>query len=168
MDPLLPKILKNYDGTDKCKIESLEEEFGDRLYSYLTRTELDPLQNYTREKAFVHLLETHKYDLILELSSGTEHVIYPEISRDLYERFALKYQEKRIESNKYACSKGNVNSVHGKLIDVLNERFGVPMVSVGLSCCKMPRQQDIQYVWRNNLKGLMEFVLLTETGRCFI
>lgn len=140
------------------------------MYSYLTRTNLDPLNNhsnYTRERQFVHLLETHKYDLILELSSGNEHILYPEISRDFYDGFALRYEAKRVASNKYECSKDNTNSMHGKLVDVINERFGIPMVSVGLSCCKMPRHQDIQYVWRNNLKGLMEFVLLTETGEFF-
>lgn len=124
LDPLYPKVLKLYDGTDKCDIKPLEEEFGDSLYSHLTSKNLNPMSNYTREKLFVNMLQSEKYDLVLELASGTEDVFYPELSKNVYGKFAAKYQDFRSESDKYPCgSEGELSAVHGNLIDLLYERF---------------------------------------------
>lgn len=164
LDELYDKILKQYKGKDKCEIEALEEEFGDSLYNYLTKKNLNPLSNYTREKSFIDLLESEKYDLVLELSSGTEDVVFPELSKHIYEKFALKFQDNRTPNDKYECPLSNVNEVHGNLIDVLSERFNTPVISVGLSCCKMPAEEDIGWIWRYNLKGIMQFVELVQTG----
>ncbi|KAM3963849.1 LOW QUALITY PROTEIN: carboxypeptidase D svr [Aphomia sociella] len=164
LDIIYEKLLKQLNGTDKCEIEALEEEFGDSLYNFLTKKNLNPLSNYTREKAFVDMLKSEKYDLVLELASGTEDVSYPELSKDVYEKFARKYQDNRNPSNKYDCNPSNINVVHGNLIDLLCERYNTPIISVGLSCCKSPADGDIAYVWRNNLRGIMQFVELTKTG----
>lgn len=123
LDPLYAKILTEYDGSNKCDVKPLEEEFGDSLYSYLTKKDLNPLSNYTREKMFVSLLESEKYDLVLELASGSENVLYPELSKSVYGHFAQKYQDYRTESDEYFCSKENEPGVvHGNLIDLLYER----------------------------------------------
>lgn len=165
LDILYEKILKQYDGTDKCEISPLEEEFGDSLYSYLAKKDINPLSNYTREKAFVDLWIAEKYDLVLELSSGTEDVAYPELSRSVYEKFAKRYQDNRTPSEKFQCSVGSSYSMHGDLIDALYERFGSPVISVGLSCCNMPAEAEIEWVWRNNLRGIMKFVEQANTGK---
>ncbi|KAI5642609.1 zinc carboxypeptidase domain-containing protein [Phthorimaea operculella] len=164
IDTLYEKVLKMYDGSDKCEYTPMEEEFGDRLYDYITKKNLDSFSNHTREESFVKMLETEKYDLVLELSSGMEDVLYPELSRNLFEKFAKTYQQSRTPSDKYECSLGNKNVVHGNLIDVLCERLNTPVISVGLSCCKLPEQSEIGWVWRNNLKGIMDFVKLANTG----
>lgn len=164
LDILYEKLLKQFDSTDKCEVELLEEEFGDSLYNFLTNKNLNPLSNYTREKAFINMLTAEKYDLVLELASGTEDVAYPELSRGVYQKFAQKYQDYRNPSNKYDCTSSNINIVHGNLIDLLRERYNTPIISVGLSCCKMPVEEEIAWVWRNNLRGIMQFVELTKTG----
>ncbi|CAG9791234.1 unnamed protein product [Diatraea saccharalis] len=163
MDTLQDKIVRQYDGTDKCEVEPLEEEFGDSLYNYITKKNLNPLSNYTREKSFITLLESEKYDLVLELASGSEDVVFPELSKNIYEKFARKYQDNRTPSEKYTCGK-NINVVHGNLVDVLCERYNTPVISVGLSCCKMPVETEIAYVWRYNLRGIMQFVEIAKTG----
>lgn len=169
IDILYEKALKQYKGTDLCDISLLEEEFGDSLYSYLTKKNMNLLSNYTREKAFIELLRAEKYDLILELTSGTEDIQYPELSQSVkvYEYFAKKYQDNRTPSDKYSCIRAN-NIVHGNLIDVIGERFATPIIAVGLSCCKMPIEEDIGWVWRNNLRGIMKFVETANTGKTFI
>ncbi|XP_059048175.1 carboxypeptidase D isoform X2 [Achroia grisella] len=164
LDILYEKVLKQMNDTNKCEIELLEEEFGDSLYNFITKKDLNPLSNYTREKAFIDMLTAEKYDLVLELASGTEDVAYPDLSRVLYKKFAQRYQDYRSPSNKYECTSSNINVVHGNLIDLLRERYDTPVISVGLSCCKMPVDQDIAGVWRNNLMGIMKFVELTRTG----
>ena len=164
IDILSEKVITQYDGTDKCDVEPLEEEFGDSLYSYLTKKNLNPLSNYTREKSFADMLEAEKYDVILELSSGTEDIIYPELSKNLYEKFAQTYQDSRSADDKYKCKGSGVKN--GDLIDVLCERFNTPVISAGLTCCKMPVQSEIAWVWRNNLRGIMKFVELANTGKC--
>ncbi|PZC71284.1 hypothetical protein B5X24_HaOG213686 [Helicoverpa armigera] len=162
IDPLSDKIVKQYDGNDKCDVAPLEEEFGDSLYSYLTKKDLNPLSNYTREKSFINMLEAEKYDLILELSSGSEDISYPELSKNLYEKFAQVYQDSRNPNDKYQCKGNGVK--HGDLIDVLCERYNTPVISAGLSCCKMPVESEIAWVWRNNLRGIMKFIELANTG----
>ncbi|XP_063896391.1 carboxypeptidase D [Helicoverpa armigera] len=162
IDPLSDKIVKQYDGNDKCDVAPLEEEFGDSLYSYLTKKDLNPLSNYTREKSFINMLEAEKYDLILELSSGSEDISYPELSKNLYEKFAQVYQDSRNPNDKYQCKGNGVK--HGDLIDVLCERYNTPVISAGLSCCKMPVESEIAWVWRNNLRGIMKFIERANTG----
>lgn len=155
-------MLATYDGTEKCDIQPLEEEFGDSLYSYLTKKDMNPLSNYTREKSFIEMLKSEKFDLVLELASGTEDVSYPELSKNIYGKLAQTYQDNRNPSEKYSC--GRFSDVHGDLVDFINERFGVPVISVGLSCCKMPVEEDIAMVWRDNLRGIMKFVEQANTG----
>ncbi|XP_075984216.1 carboxypeptidase D-like isoform X2 [Anticarsia gemmatalis] len=162
IDPLANKMIKQYDGTDKCNLEALEEEFGDSLYTYLTKNDLNPLSNYTREKAFISMLESERYDLVLELSSGNEDLAYPELCKNVYEKYAQEYQQSRNIDNKYQCSKSN--SKHGDLIDVLYERYNTPVISAGLSCCNMPVEREIAWVWRNNLRGIMNLILMANTG----
>ncbi|XP_068623289.1 carboxypeptidase D isoform X2 [Battus philenor] len=164
IDPLYKNILEEYDGTDKCEIQALEEEFGDSVYNYLTKKEMNPLNNYTREKSFIDLLQEEKYDLMIELSSGSENVAYPELSRDIYEKFARKFQDNRTPGERYDCSQRRGDVVHGNLIDLICERYNTPIVSVGLSCCKMPAPDAIGWVWRDNLRGIMKLVEVANTG----
>ncbi|XP_060806567.1 carboxypeptidase D isoform X1 [Amyelois transitella] len=164
LDPLYEKIVKQATDSDKCNIQALEEEFGDSLYDYLTKKNVNPLSNYTREKAFVQMLESEKYDLILELASGNEDVAYPDLSRNIYEKFANVYQDNRSPSDEYECRDEKTSATHGNLVDVLCERYNTPVISVGLSCCNMPTEPQIGWVWRNNLRGIMKFVELVNTG----
>ncbi|XP_053616967.1 carboxypeptidase D isoform X2 [Plodia interpunctella] len=164
LDPIYKKIIAQVGDTDKCVIQALEEEFGDSLYDYLTKKNVNPLSNYTREKAFIDMLQSEKYDLVLELASGNEDVAYPELSRNIYEKFANTYQDSRTPSEEYECRDVKISATHGNLIDLLCERFNTPVISVGLSCCNMPREPQIGWVWRNNLRGIMKFVELVNTG----
>lgn len=164
IDRTYDKITKESNGTDRCDIDALEEEFGDSLYNYLAQKNLNPLTNYTREKAFINMLSAEKYDLVLELSSGTEEVAYPDFNRKIYQEFASKYQDNRTPSDRYNCSSAVLGVTHGNLIDMLCERYLTPVISVGLSCCKMPTEDQIAWVWRNNLHGIMKFVEQATTG----
>lgn len=110
------------------------------------------------------LLESEKFDLVLELASGTEDVTIPNFSKDIYERIAQKYQDNRTPSSQYQC-KGNDNVAHENLLDLIFERFNTPVISVGLSCCKMPLESDIAWVWRNNLRGIMKIIEQASTGK---
>lgn len=163
LDPIYEKIVTTFDGREQCNVIALEEEFGDSLYNYLSKKNLNPLSNYTREKAFIRLLEADKYDLVLELSSGNEDVAYPELSKHVYEEFAKVYQRYRTQVDRYVCSNKN-NIVHENLIDTLYERYNTPVVSVGLSCCNMPTENNIALIWRDNLEAVMQFVEMTNTG----
>ncbi|KAL0868000.1 hypothetical protein ABMA27_008658 [Loxostege sticticalis] len=164
IDILTEKVIKQYDGSNKCEIETIEEGFGDSLYSYITKQNRNPLSNYTREKSFINLLQSQKFDLVLELSSGSEDVAYPEAERQIYEKFARTYQDSRTPSDKFECSPINSNEVHGALIDSLLDVYGTPVVSAGLSCCRMPEESEIAWVWRNNLQSIMHTIELANTG----
>ncbi|CAH0713504.1 unnamed protein product, partial [Brenthis ino] len=163
LDPLFNKMIKLYDHTEKCDLEPLEEEFADSLYNYLTKKDINPLSNYTREKAFIHLLEVEQFDLILNLGSGTEDANVPNFSKEIYEKYAEKYQDNRTPMTKYTC-KDTSMVAQENLIDLIFERFNTPIVSVGLSCCKMPLEKDIGWIWRNNLHGIMKFIEQANTG----
>ncbi|XP_072934189.1 carboxypeptidase D isoform X2 [Epargyreus clarus] len=162
LDPLVKKVLSQNDGSNKCDVTLLEEEFGDSLYSYLTKKDMNSLSNYTREKAFVNLLESERFDLVLNLASGNEDVVYPDFSKNIYEKFAAKYQDNRVYSDIFECKSDKVRL--GELIDVISERYNTPIVSVGLSCCKMPAESYIAWVWRYNLRGIMRFIETANTG----
>lgn len=155
--------MHEYDGEAYCTLEAIEEEFGDSVYHYLTKQDKNPLSKHERENAFIRLLKNEKYDLLIDLGSGNENFLYPDKLK-LFEKVALDYQQTRQDSDKYACSNLNDNPVHGNLVDLIYERFDIPVLSVGLCCCKMPVEKDIAAVWRGNLRGIMNLVELTRTG----
>lgn len=162
LDQNYMKMFSKYDDKEHCKLESLEEEFGDSLYNYLTKG--DNSTSNVREKAFTKFLELENYDLIVEFGSGNENILYPDRARFLYEKFAEKYQNNRLSIDKFDCGAVRANVVHSNLIDLICERFNVPMISIGMSCCKVPLETDIGLVWKANLKSIMSFIELTRTG----
>ena len=42
--------------------------------------------------------------------------------------------------------------------------FNLPLYTINLSCCKMPPENDIADVWRENILGILKFINMGRTG----
>lgn len=131
----------------------------------MTKKNLNPLSNYTREQAFIRILESEEFDLVIDLASGSEDVLIPDLSKSLFEKYSEIYTNNRTPG-KYKCD-GNIDVVHKNLIDLIYERYNTPILSLGLSCCKMPLENDIAWAWRNDLHGIMKLIEMANTGKMF-
>lgn len=168
LDPAYPQVLERFDQQNGCDIISPVEEFGDKLLNHF-KYDHDP-NSRSKTMMFELMLRWQKFDLILELGSGNTDVTYPEVSKFIYDKFSDTYQRNRKYSTGSECSRKSVNEnlKHEQLIDLLCEKFQVPMFSIGLDCCKMPSEDTIGQVWRDNLRSIMEFVSLANMGELYI
>jgi len=161
LDPNYSEILANFDGTNQCRLRLAKEEFGDTLFDHLKNATRDPNVR-TKAMIFEMMMSWDKFDL----GSGNTDVTYPELSKSIYDQFSDTYQKNRKFSTGTSCNPGDVglNAKHAQLIDFLCDKYNVPMFYIGLDCCKMPSEDLIGQVWRDNLHSLVEFVNLANTG----
>ncbi|XP_077299077.1 carboxypeptidase D svr [Arctopsyche grandis] len=164
LDPNYPSILNNFDKTNHCELTANKEEFGDTFYDHL-KYHHNP-NSHSKDMMLELMIRWQHFDMIVELGSGNTDVTYPESSKLIFEKFADMYQNKRKLSTGTVCSKSRINdsTKHGQLIDLLYNEYKVPMFSIGLDCCKMPTEDLIGQVWRDNLQSIMAFINQVNTG----
>lgn len=156
-------ILNTYDGNNHCQLNTEKKEFGDKLFDHFTKNH-DP-NSRSKEMMFELMLRWQHFDMIIELGSGNTDVVYPESSKLIHEKFANTYQNNRKFSTGSECDKlKKPNSAHEQLIDLLHDVYKVPMFSIGVDCCKMPAEDIIGQVWRDNLESILKFVQQVNTG----
>lgn len=51
-----------------------------------------------------------------------------------------------------------------RLTNLFYKMYNIPMFTLGLSCCRMPPQQDIASIWRKNVDKFKNFLHLIDTG----
>lgn len=169
LDPIYGDILKNFDNTNQCSLKTTEEEFGDKLLNHLQHNKDPNLHN--KEMMFELMLTWQKFHMFIDLGSGSTNVVYPEKSKAVYDKFSETYQNKRQMTTGSVCdgsTSPKENKKHEQLIDLLCDRFNVPMFSIGLDCCKMPTEDMIGQVWRDNIQSIMAFVEMANTGKLII
>lgn len=165
LDKNYENILQNFDGNNHCQLTTKNVEFGDKLFEHFTKNH-DP-NSQSREMMFELMLRWQHFDMIVELGSGNTDVTYPDSSKIIYEKFADTYQSNRKFSTGSSCDTQpkKHNSAHEQLIDLLHDVYKLPMFSIGVDCCKMPAEDIIGQMWRDNLQSIMKFVSLVNTGK---
>lgn len=148
---------------NSCDI-SVKEELADRL--------LSP-ESDRHKDMFLRMLNESDYDLILTFSAGSsESVAYPHTTNkpSIFTAFATAIDDKRTAAgpSKPACAANAARMHHSDALQRVTNLFfhlyKVPMFTIDLNCCKMPDDATIGTVWRNNIRKLLNFLRLTETG----
>uniref|UniRef100_A0A7G3A8P8 Putative carboxypeptidase d n=1 Tax=Lutzomyia longipalpis TaxID=7200 RepID=A0A7G3A8P8_LUTLO len=137
----------------------LKEELADKLLSPETDKKRDML---------IKMLQDEKFDLAVTFTSGGSDVHYPKIKDHLpiYAQMAQNIDATKRKVINLACPSTEMRSqqlsVSERLTNLLYNYYDVPLISIQVSCCKMP--ENIAEAWRNNLERMVNFLRLTDTG----
>lgn len=112
---------------------------------------------------------------MLSFAAGGNDVVFPQIpsgNKSIFSRFAEKIEkadeEHKIKSMTGECMSNPSRQHHADALQrVTNEFFNlyqVPMLTIKLDCCKMPKDAEIATIWRRNIFKVLNFLKLTEVG----
>lgn len=121
------------------------------------------------------MIQDGDFDLVLSFAAGGYDIVYPQIpsgAKSIFSNFAEKIErtddEHKIKPITRECLTNPSRQHHDDALQrVTNELYNlykVPMLTIKLSCCKMPKDADISTVWRRNIFKVLNFLKLTETG----
>ncbi len=121
------------------------------------------------------MLEDGDFDLVLSFAAGGYDVVYPQIpsgKASIFSRFAEKIEkadeEHKIKTMTRECLMNPSRQHHTDALQrVTNEFYNlykVPMLTIQLDCCKMPKDSEISTIWRRNIFKVLNFFKLTDSG----
>lgn len=146
------------DNTTICD-PHLKEELGDRLLS----PESDAVKNI-----FFQLFDKDFISLALTFTAGDDsnvqvlkdrEPVYAQFARDT--QLHLGAQNQLCNSNTMRL---NENESLRKITNLLYHMFSIPLYSINLACCKMPLENEIADIWRENVEGILKFINLGRSG----
>lgn len=151
--------------SDACDISS-NDELIDRI--------LSPESDRTKD-IYIKMIQDGDYDLVLSFAAGGYNVVYPQIpsgNASIFSHFAEKIgkadDEHKIKTMTRECMMNPSRQHHiDALQRVTNEFYNlykVPMLTIQLDCCKMPKDNEISTIWRRNIFKVLNFVKLSEVG----
>lgn len=146
------------DNTSICDPQ-LKEELGDRLLS----PEADNLKNI-----FFQLFDRDSISLALTFTAGDDSNVQVLKDREpVYAQFARDTQS-HLGAQNQLCSSNtmrlNENESLRKITNLLYHMFSIPLYSINLACCKMPMENEIADIWRENIESLLKFINLGRSG----
>ncbi|XP_055923216.1 carboxypeptidase D [Eupeodes corollae] len=126
---------------------------------------LDPKSDKRRD-LFIEMIDREKFDLILSFSAGNYDLMYPQ--KPLLENFARLIEKVEIPYSRPTCpltsSRTSQKDNTQRLTNLFYKIHRVPMFSLGISCCRMPSQEQLASVWRENIERIMNFIHLIDFG----
>lgn len=137
------------------------EEFADRL--------LSP-ENDKKKSLFLKMLETYQFDLALTFSAGGFDIQRPHTfnPNSIYEKSAAKIPSAIFRESHEECANNSLRihqtSTLQKITQFLLDTYKMPLYSIQVSCCKMPKETEIATVWKETIHKVHNFHSLTETG----
>ncbi|KYM95838.1 Carboxypeptidase D [Cyphomyrmex costatus] len=154
----IPGIDPGFDNVEKSEDCNpvVNDEVGNKLLEESTDTskQTDRVTN-----AFKTMLQTENYDVVVILRGGASKISYSDDNLNTFRKLARAYEYSR---DSEICSHPNNNTQH--LTNFIQRIYGMPVMSISLSCCKYPPADQISTIWRENLQSLMELVRSLTTG----
>lgn len=154
-------ILSQFNMNEPICDPVIREEFADRL--------LSP-ENSRKKSIFLKMLETTRFDLALTFSAGGFDLQHPIVHNvnSIYVKSALKIAESRFRKIHEECAL-NPLRIHQtntlqRITQLLLSSYNLPLYSIQLDCCKMPRKSAIATIWRRDIHKILNFLKLVETG----
>lgn len=144
-------------GQDVCNI-TIRDELAHRILS----TENDP-----KREIFMRMLKEGHFDLILTFATNLEDTVYPRSTNKLsiFTSFARNIDE---DQEKPLCQPtvSQMQQYHElqRLSNLFFSVYQTPMFTINLDCCKMPTETSIATIWRTNIRRMINFLKLTESG----
>lgn len=137
----------------------LKEELGDRLLS----AESDPIKEH-----FFKLFEREEISLALTFTAGDDSNAQVLKDREpVYAEFASHTQSHFGAQNQLCPSNPlrlNENDSLRKITNLMYNMLKVPLYSINLACCKMPKESDIAEIWKENIEKFLKFIDLARSG----
>ncbi len=138
----------------------LKVELGDKL--------LDPESDEMRD-LFLSLLDKNNFDIALTFSTGGISTIqYLKEKEPLYAQFAnhLIYSEYGSLNQLCPANSVRLNEKESmtKITNLLYNKFNIPLFSINVGCCKMPKEETLAETWRENLPKIKKFLKLLGSG----
>lgn len=154
-----------YNYREPCDISS-----NDELIDKILSPESDRIKDI-----YLKMLQDGDFDLVLSFAAGGYDVVYPQTpagKTSIFAQFAEKIDkaddEHKIKTITRECLTNPSRQHHADALQrVTNEiynLYNVPMLTIKLSCCKMPTDSEISSIWRRNIFKVLNFLKLTETG----
>lgn len=121
------------------------------------------------------MIQDGEFDLVLSFAAGGNDVVYPQLASgkpSIFSRFAEKIEnadnEHKIKTMTRECLNSPSRQHHAEALQRVTNEFyhlhKVPMLTIKLNCCKMPKDSEISTIWRRNIFKVLNFLKLTETG----
>lgn len=93
---------------------------------------------------------------------------YPHTNNKLpiFPKFAAKIQSnnRELESCPNTPTQMHQNELMDEVTNLFYKTYKVPLFSIELGCCKMPKEDIIASLWRQNINKMLNFLNLLETG----
>lgn len=153
------QIYSQYQENEAVCDPHLSEELGDRLLS----AESDKIK-----ESFFKLFEKDEVSLALTFTAGDDSSSQVLKDREpAYAEFASHTQSHFGAQNQLCPSNTlrlNENESLRKITNLMYNMFKLPLYSINLACCKMPAENDIGEIWKENIEKLLKFISLARTG----
>lgn len=137
----------------------LKEELGDRLLS----AEADNVK-----ETFFKLFERDEISLALTFTAGDDGNAQVLKDREpVYAQFASHTQSHYGAQNQLCASNAlrlNENDSLKRITNLLYNMLKLPLYSINLSCCKMPSENEIAEIWKENIEKFLKFINLARFG----
>lgn len=132
-------------------------------------------ENDKLKDIYLKMLQDGDFDLVLSFAAGGYDVVYPQLpsgKTSIFSRFAEKIEkaddEHKIKTITRECLLNPSRQHHADALQRVTNEFyqlyKVPMLTIKLNCCKMPKDAEISSIWRRNIFKVLNFLKLTETG----
>lgn len=153
------RVLAQYNQNSDVCDPHLKEELGDRLLS----AESDKIKT-----AFFKLFERAEVSLALTFTAGDDGNSQVLKDREpLYAELASQTQSHFGAQNQLCPSNAlrlNENDSLRKITNLMYNMLKLPLYSINLSCCKMPAENEIAEIWKENIEKFLKFINLARTG----
>lgn len=153
------KVFAQYNQNNNICDPRLKEELGDRLLS----AESDNIKS-----AFFKLFDREEVSLALTFTAGDDsnsqvlkdrEPLYAELASETQSHFGA--QNQLCPSNALRL---NENDSLRKITNLMYSMLKLPLYSINLSCCKMPAENEIAEIWKENIAKFLKLINLARTG----
>ncbi|XP_037935345.1 carboxypeptidase D isoform X2 [Teleopsis dalmanni] len=116
---------------------------------------------------FLRFLENEKFDLMMTFTTGNSELSYVK-GDSVIKKMAHDIENTEFSLSPLQCASTTTRMKQGesteRLTNLFYKLYNIPMFTLGLSCCRMPEQDQIAKVWQANLEKLNNFFDLINTG----
>lgn len=153
------KVIAQYSQNSDVCDPQLKEELADRLLS----AESDNVKD-----AFFKLFDQTEVSLALTFTAGDDSNSQVLKDREpLYAALSSQTQSHFGAQNQICPSNAlrlNENDSLRKATNLMYNMLKLPLYSINLSCCKMPAENEIADIWKENIDKFLKLINLARTG----
>ncbi|KAJ9576207.1 hypothetical protein L9F63_006940 [Diploptera punctata] len=128
--------------------------------------------------ALKYAMKREQFDLILNIEGGGIYMSHPTVELDtMQEKVFKRLADRYVDNHSMMSASHNVNtcehpvdstdgidSTDSKLMSMVYQQFGIPMITAHVSCCKYPPANSLLSLWKENMFSMNSFLGTVITG----